>query len=73
MIEERIRKSVQNLIDIWTAEIDGDIPVRFVDELALGLFASCISAMCKRYYNIGKKEQKKKHKQRAIRRYYEST
>lgn len=73
MIEEKIKKSVLNLINTWTAEIDGDIPVQFADKLALNLFASSVSFMCKRYYTIGKKEQKKKHKQRAIKRYHEST
>ena len=70
MIDKRIQRSVRYTLNQWTVEFDGDIPVKFSDPLAYGLFASTISSMCKRYYTIGKKEQKRKHKQRAIRRYH---
>jgi len=73
VVEKRIQKEVQSLINTWTTEIDGDIPVQFSDSLALGLFASTISSMCKRYYILGKKEQKRKHKQRACKRHHENT
>lgn len=69
-IEKKIHKSVLELINIWTADIDGDIPIQFADNLAAGMFASDIGRLCKRFYIIGKKEQKRKHKQRAVKRFF---
>ena len=69
MIEDKIRKSVQSLIRTWTMDIDGDVPIQFADELAAGLFASGIYKLCKKYYTLGKKNQKRKAKYRVVRKY----
>ncbi len=68
-MEKRIQGAVQGLINTWTLNIDGDIPVKFTDKLALAMFCNSIHSLCKRYYIIGKKHQKKEYKQNATKRY----
>lgn len=66
-IEKKISDSIINLINTWTSDIDGDIPVKFSDELSLGLFYSDLYKTINKFVIISKKRER--HKLSKLKRY----
>ena len=62
-------RDINNLLKIWTIDIDGDIPLKFEDELSAFFFGNDVCRLLNKYYTLEKKDERKRRKQKAIRRW----
>lgn len=60
---------IGNLLKIWTTEIDGDIPLKFEDELSVLFFSNDINRLLNKYFVLGRKFEQRKQKIKAVKRY----
>jgi len=66
-------KDIEYLLKIWTTNIDGDIPLKFSDELSVFFFGNDICRLLNKYYKLGIKDERKRRKQKAIKKWHDKS
>lgn len=70
MRENRIRDAITAHTDLWmTQDFDGSCPVNFEDQLAYAFYCVSLCKLVERFYNLGRKHERKKKKASTVARY----
>ena len=58
----KLSRDINQLLKIWTLNIDGEVPVKFDNELSEFFFAQDLCRLLNKYYALGRKYEQRKRK-----------
>lgn len=72
MIEDKIGKEVEGLLRLWTQNYEGHKPLKFQNKLAFAFFTMALIKVCKKFYRIGVKHERRKRKRKQTLRFLQN-